>query len=487
MPIRLSIRLSLKGAVYTAAALLLLSMGILRKELIAEICGAVLSAYSLFAFVASGITTLLWRNTVPEITMKKNIFFVSPQAKRFPFCTAGTTAHLIVALSREYPAHEKELVPVRIPLEKASTRFTAELPQRKRYFYVRRSIIISDFAGFFSFTILQPDFDLSIRRTPFFMLAAATPVSGLSIPDITSAAQTFEPNTQRNTELYESRSYFPGDDPRKIHWKLYAHTRSLAIRLGEYEPPPVKTVSIYIENPRAVNRKEAELLEPFFDSFIGKIQFFVMQLLEQGFSCTVLLHNKIIPSCDTDTAAAPAEKKTAEDNSDFTSLYTYPVSGIDAHAKIPELFTIPQISRGKKNTNNTIDAVYQTVPNGGVLFYFYLPLLKETDAVQKQTAAEKALHTDRVQTFFYPTLAAVTQNTNNSNHGGKSGNDSTNISARKKHELRSRLRKKLPALEPLLYCSRQERLTARYASHIAHAAERDITLLTQGQCNAEIL
>ncbi|MFP4364059.1 MAG: DUF58 domain-containing protein [Spirochaetia bacterium] len=45
-------------------------------------------------------------------------------------------------------------------------------------------------------------------------------------------------NLTRNDELYEVRKYFPGDDIRRINWKLFAHVGELFLRIGEEDPPP---------------------------------------------------------------------------------------------------------------------------------------------------------------------------------------------------------------------------------------------------------
>ena len=39
-------------------------------------------------------------------------------------------------------------------------------------------------------------------------------------------------------ELLEVRKYYPGDDLRRIHWKLFAHVQELFLRMGEENPPP---------------------------------------------------------------------------------------------------------------------------------------------------------------------------------------------------------------------------------------------------------
>ena len=47
-----------------------------------------------------------------------------------------------------------------------------------------------------------------------------------------------EPVFRRTDDRTDSRPYVPGDDPRRINWKLYGHLGDLFIREGEREPPP---------------------------------------------------------------------------------------------------------------------------------------------------------------------------------------------------------------------------------------------------------
>ncbi|MDR0504148.1 MAG: DUF58 domain-containing protein [Treponema sp.] len=52
---------------------------------------------------------------------------------------------------------------------------------------------------------------------------------------------------QRADDLTDHRPYVPGDDPRRINWKLYGHGGDLFIRQGEYRPPPQSNITILID------------------------------------------------------------------------------------------------------------------------------------------------------------------------------------------------------------------------------------------------
>ena len=52
---------------------------------------------------------------------------------------------------------------------------------------------------------------------------------------------------RRAEDLLEVRKYFPGDDVRKLNWKLFAHLDQLFIRLGEETPPPDSRVLFILD------------------------------------------------------------------------------------------------------------------------------------------------------------------------------------------------------------------------------------------------
>ena len=61
--------------------------------------------------------------------------------------------------------------------------------------------------------------------------------------------QRSEAHYRRSDELTDHRPYVPGDDPRRINWKLYSHAPlgELFVREGEPEPPPHSRLLILID------------------------------------------------------------------------------------------------------------------------------------------------------------------------------------------------------------------------------------------------
>jgi uncharacterized protein (DUF58 family) len=61
------------------------------------------------------------------------------------------------------------------------------------------------------------------------------------------SAHREEQTYQRTEDLTEHRPYVPGDDPRRINWKLFGHSGDLFIRQGEQEPPPIAEYALVLD------------------------------------------------------------------------------------------------------------------------------------------------------------------------------------------------------------------------------------------------
>jgi uncharacterized protein (DUF58 family) len=73
-----------------------------------------------------------------------------------------------------------------------------------------------------------------------------------------------EKQSRRSEELLEVRKYFPGDDIRKVNWKVFAHTSELFLRIGEETPPPQSRFLVILDGAptEAVPRRiEADYLD----------------------------------------------------------------------------------------------------------------------------------------------------------------------------------------------------------------------------------
>ena len=441
------------GAVYTVMGALLLISGLLRGELLSAVCGGLLALYAGFAAAAVAITALCWKSEEPDFASDGGGFTVTParsktaqseSAKTFPHCVPGTAAFYTIEFSLSPEPTAETAARLSIPLQGIQTKYHPENLTRGRYFYKRQYLNIRDFAGFFAAAYTQPP----CLSVPYIVVQPVLSPQKTVFPDLRSRAVNDLPSQERTNELYESRPYFPGDDPRKIHWKLYAHTNTLSIKLGAFEPPPVKRLTIYIEEPVCVKKKERALTASVFDAFIGRLSGVIIELLNAGIQCSLLLYDY------------PQQ-----------SLQRYEITeeGAAAAAQIQNLLAIPAL-RASPEALPDAAAVFKAVPDGGGLLYCYMP----TGGVPRNAAGTpfRSPHTESitgVETFFCLAVPPVSE-------------EHTPLDERAHRVPLSR-----EYIHRLLYASAASARQDAFYRKVQEAAERELRIFTAGNCHAELL
>jgi len=114
---------------------------------------------------------------------------------------------------------------------------------RGAYFLSSFEFVIFDILGFFCFAYRLPaGNDAQLLASP---RAADEPPAVKARAGESMLKPEF--SIQRTDNLIDHRPYVPGDDPRRINWKLYSHGGGLFVREGEYEPPPQSNIVILID------------------------------------------------------------------------------------------------------------------------------------------------------------------------------------------------------------------------------------------------
>ena len=458
------IRITRHGAVYTVMGALLLISGLLRGELLSAVCGGLLTLYAGFATAAVAITALCWKSEEPDLASDGGGFTVTParsktaqseSAKTFPHCIPGTAAFYTIEFSLSPEPTAETSTSFSIPLQGMRTEYHPENLTRGRYFYKRQYLNIRDFAGFFAAAYMQPP----CLSVPYIVVQPVLPPQKAVFPGLRSRAVNDLPSQERTNELYESRPYFPGDDPRKIHWKLYAHTNTLSIKLGAFEPPPVKRLTIYIEEPVYVKKKERAWGASIFDAFIGRLSGVIIELLNAGIQCSLLLYDYPQQSLQryeiTEEASAVA-------------------------AQIQNLLAIPALRASPEALPDAAE-VFQAVPDGGGLLYCYVPSVNATQSVvgtptlgiaaSQNTAAYRkitAYSRSGVETLFCLAAPPVSEAFMRANELA--------------HRVLSRR-----GIHRLLYSSAASARQDAFYRKVQEAAERELCIFTAGNCHAELL
>jgi len=115
--------------------------------------------------------------------------------------------------------------------------------KRGAYFSAYDELAVFDTLGFFRFAFRIPVEDgARLLVSPHAALEAITVQAKGGDSDRRDASAI-----ERTDDLIDHRPYVPGDDPRRINWKLYSHGSELFIRQGEREPPPHSNITILID------------------------------------------------------------------------------------------------------------------------------------------------------------------------------------------------------------------------------------------------
>jgi len=122
---------------------------------------------------------------------------------------------------------------------------TFEHPLRGRY-RTFRLLHCRDALGFFCASLSVPGEGKLTVYPP-----AAPAREGHELPSLGGEGPAEQRSYRRSDEFFDLRKYQAGDDPRRIHWKLFAHLEELFIRQGEEEPPPSGEYPVFIDLTRA--------------------------------------------------------------------------------------------------------------------------------------------------------------------------------------------------------------------------------------------
>jgi uncharacterized protein (DUF58 family) len=130
--------------------------------------------------------------------------------------------------------------------------------KRGAYFSAYDEFAVFDVFGFFRFTYL-----LSAGSNARLLASPNAAQESLAVHARAGESnQQPEFSFQRTDNLIDHRPYIPGDDPRRINWKLYGHGGGLFVREGEREPPPHSNIVIMADceyDPSLYDRDEARL------------------------------------------------------------------------------------------------------------------------------------------------------------------------------------------------------------------------------------
>jgi uncharacterized protein (DUF58 family) len=293
-----------RGIFIAAVALAVLAVGIVRADLAALFWG---STFLLAAAYAVAGCLLVRRRLARrgragpgflDVTLPASV--TGPGAAAEALVSADLPRAFLpgigVRVALEPAWHDRTLGPVAGALAPGQNRLRLPFSAAQRGSYELRKAALeaADVLGLARVRLPVP-LDERLVVPP----AAAPRRAGSRQPDEGGASVEHVPRKRRSDELLETRRYVPGDDIRRLNWKLLAHAGELFLRLGEETPPPrahLLAVLDTTEHPAV----PAGLSDAALDGLVEDCAAELAALLRKGHAVSVSLPG--VPRCETWTA-----------------------------------------------------------------------------------------------------------------------------------------------------------------------------------------
>ncbi len=273
------------GVVYLLGAAGLVTIGLYRGEMGSALAGLLLLSYALVSLFGCLVAIPFWRKAQLRLEQSLPGRFslavsgLPPRIIRY-FCGARLSIHFLRAQDpRADTAWRLDL-----PISEETTPFIPASPGRGVYLPRVTFLALHDFASFFAFRLYAPARN-SVERVIYPAIPEAHAARGLVSGG--SERHTGKSTFERSENLYETRTYLPGDDPRKINWKVYAHSGSLSVREGELLPPPA--AELYCILSTNSPKRPGSALRPAFSALANRTAAYLEEHLEKNKTLILIL------------------------------------------------------------------------------------------------------------------------------------------------------------------------------------------------------
>jgi uncharacterized protein (DUF58 family) len=251
--------LTRRGRVFLLAAAALLALGIVRAELAVMLWGA---AFLLLGFYALAGVQLMRAAVGRRVRLDPDEVRVSLDPARVHRGAAATArvrapfprrrvpgVRLFAGVSLDWNGRGRESSAL-VDAGEARADVPLETGRRGVYALSRATIVARDLLGFCAASVpVAAAGMLTVMPQPIERpVGETTAVSG-------GEHRLHAAHRRRSEELFETRRYVPGDDPRRINWKLFARWNELLVRIGEEVPPPRSRVLCYLLTGAAPARR----------------------------------------------------------------------------------------------------------------------------------------------------------------------------------------------------------------------------------------
>lgn len=277
--------LTRKGLVLFLLAIILLYTGLKRGELVAGLTGTLLLLYMFFSLFFCVVSIPLWRKTLFFAFFNTNdsLTLSTTNLPSF-FFRLFCFQKISISFSQVNAPMNTNNWMLTIPILSGDSQHKILTPVRGVFIPKTSFFLLEDFACLFSFR-LRKSVTLSTESITF----PATPKPfQKKIIDYSTTDQIQERTTfERSENLFETRLYVPGDDPRKINWKIFAHSQTLVVREGELTSPSSGNL-VCLFNTRTNYLPTREKQETFTE-LISQASAYLLEQIRNNYSITLII------------------------------------------------------------------------------------------------------------------------------------------------------------------------------------------------------
>jgi uncharacterized protein (DUF58 family) len=258
------------GIIFTALCAVSLAAGFLLKEAALLVFGALFLALLAYCFGACLAARCAYRiralglgaDFAPSVTAAGEPVAVSlgNAGGAFRQPSAILVRYQIILKTLDGRVIEKAF-PRKFFAEKSDT-ITGK--ERGAYFGACDYLLIADIFGFFSMRVRIPS-----RQNARLLVYPRIRRRQKSVSMNTGGSeQAAREAFVSNDDLIEQRQYVPGDDPRRINWKLYGHSGELFVREGEKTGKPLPEINFFIDT-QTKKRDKAQAADELCERAMG--------------------------------------------------------------------------------------------------------------------------------------------------------------------------------------------------------------------------
>ncbi len=265
--------LTRRGIILACLSILLLGLGSARADMAGLFWGASFLLAALSAVIGGHVTCLLIRRTTRA---PGSVEVLLPQAALSPGDEAE--ARISVRMPRAFPPgftvrftvvldwHERSMSGVGGMLHPGANRASVSFRAGPRgsYHAERALFEARDILG-----LARCPFALSVDESVRILPRVLPLDRSIRIREEGGDSVRYASRRRRSEEMLEVRKYFPGDDIRRLNWKVFAHAGEMFLRIGEETPPPESLMLFILDstaNPLVPPGAAADYLDRLVES-----------------------------------------------------------------------------------------------------------------------------------------------------------------------------------------------------------------------------